>query len=52
MSPRIAAALICLPGLAATPAAAVTVANGVVLFNQADALAGNVTPGDVTRGFR
>jgi hypothetical protein len=29
-----------------SPAQAVTVANGVVLFNQADALAGNVTPGD------
>ena len=30
----------------ASSAEAVTVANGVVLFNQADALAGNVTPGD------
>lgn len=30
----------------ATPAQAVTVSNGVVIFNQADAIAGNVTPGD------
>ena len=46
MSPKMSAALFCLPFLVATPASAVTVANGVVLFNQADALAGNVTPGD------
>ncbi len=40
----------CLAALAlaafAHPAQAVTVSNGVTLFNQADALAGNVTPGD------
>lgn len=46
MSPRMSASLFCLAFLVATPASAVTVANGVVLFNQADALAGNVTPGD------
>ena len=32
--------------LAAAPASAVTLDNGVVLITQADALAGNVTPGD------
>lgn len=44
---RIAATLLGLAALlAATPASAVTLDNGVVLITQADALAGGVTPGD------
>jgi hypothetical protein len=44
---RTAATLLGLSALlAAAPASAVTLDNGVVLITQADALAGNVTPGD------